>query len=129
MAEGEITPSVKNFIHQHINSVEQLEVLLWMLTRADKEWSAETVSRELYIQVASAATRLADLQRCRLLQASQSTPSMYRYAPAESALDAAAREVASAYSVRRVGIINLILERPLDNVRVFSDAFRFRRKD
>lgn len=127
MAEGEITVAVKNFIHQHINSVEQLEVLLLMLSRSDKEWSAAEVSRELYIQPASAATRLADLQRSRLLQESRSTPQSFRYAPEETAMDKAAREVASAYSVRRVGIINLILERPLDNVRVFSDAFRIRR--
>lgn len=129
MAEGEITVAVKNFIHQHINSVEQLEVLLLMLGRSDKEWSASEVSRELYIQPVSAGTRLADLQRSRLLQATGSTPSLYRYAPQEPALDQAAREVAAAYSVRRVGIINLILERPLDNVRVFSDAFRIRRND
>ena len=127
MAEGEITDAVKNFIHQHINSVEQLEVLLWILNRADKSWTAEAVSRELYIQPASAAARLADLQRSRLLKEAGSTPSTYRYAPDDAALDHAAREVASAYSVRRVGVINLILERPLDNVRSFSDAFRFRR--
>lgn len=127
MAEGEITVAVKDFIHQHINSVEQLEVLLLMLSRSDKEWSATEVSRELYIQPASAATRLADLQRSRLLQESPNIPQSFRYAPSEASMDKAAREVASAYSVRRVGIINLILERPLDNVRVFSDAFRIRR--
>ena len=127
MAEGEITVAVKDFIHQHINSVEQLEVLLLMLSRSDKEWSAAEVGRELYIQPASAATRLADLQRSGLLEQSRSTPEAYRYAPSDSALGSAAREVAAAYSVRRVGIINLILEKPLDNVRVFSNAFRIRR--
>ncbi len=127
MAVGEITEAVKNFIHQHINSVEQLEVLLWMLNSNNREWSAADLSRELYIQAASASTRLADLERSRLLKASQSTPPLYRYAPAEPALDQAAREVDAAYSIRRVGIINLILERPLDNVRVFSNAFRIRR--
>jgi hypothetical protein len=127
VAEGEITAAVRAFIHQHINSVEQLEVLLLMLNRRDKEWSATEVSRELYIQAASAATRLADLQRSRLLQSTPGNPPTYRYAPAEPTLDRTVREVASAYSIRRVGVINIILEKPLDNVRVFSDAFRIRR--
>lgn len=129
MSSGEITPAVKNFIFHHINSVEQLEVLLLMLARADKEWNAQEVSRELYIQSASAANRLADLKTSGLLQSSGSTPPAYRYAPVNHSLDSAARELAAAYSVRRVGVINLILEKPLDNVRVFSDAFRLRRND
>ena len=127
MQGGEITPAVRTFIHQHINSVEQLEVLLLMVKECDKEWSAVEVSRELYIQAASAATRLADLGGSRLLQANGASPPLYRYAPSDATLDNTAREVAAAYGVRRVAVINLILERPLDNVRVFSDAFRLRR--
>ncbi len=107
--------------------MEQLEVLLWIAEHDGKEWSAADVSRELYIQSASASDRLNDLAIRRLLQASKTIPTLYRYAPADATMANTVRDLASAYNVRRVGIINLILERPLDNVRVFSNAFRIRR--
>ena len=38
------------------------------------------------------------------------------------------RRVAEIYRERRVAVITLIASKPIENVRAFSDAFRFRRK-
>ncbi len=60
MSSG-ISRAVEQFIHDNINSVEQLEVLLLLAADPQREWTATRVSQELRIQPESAANRLADL--------------------------------------------------------------------
>ncbi len=127
MSDAVLPPRVQRFITAHIDSIEKLEVLLLLRTRPEPSWSAEAVSRELRISEASATRRLADLTARGLLVAEGATPSRYRYGPARSEDDADVAELAQAYAERRVSVISFIFSRPLDTVRGFADAFRFKR--
>jgi hypothetical protein len=129
MATGKISREIEQFIHEKINSVEQLEVLLLLSGSPEKEWSAAEVSQKLYIQPESATKRLADLHAGELLILSQTSDSLYRYKPSTNALESAVSGLAEAYKVRRVSVINLIFSKPHDHIRVFSDAFRIRKED
>ena len=82
-------------------------------------------ARELRIAAASAEDRLCDLTRRGMLQPTDEQN--YRYAPRERRLDEAVGALASAYSERRVSVINLIFSKPTDRIRTFADAFRVRR--
>ena len=47
--EASVFPeAVRSFILEHINSVEQLEVLLLLKNQPDREWTAEAVSQAVY---------------------------------------------------------------------------------
>lgn len=127
MSEAVLPPRVQRFITAHIDSIEKLEVLLLLRTRPEPSWSAEAVSRELRISEASATRRLADLTARGLLVVEGATPPRYRYEPARSDDDADVAELAQAYAERRVSVISFIFSRPLDTVRGFADAFRFKR--
>lgn len=129
MPAGEISKEIAQFIHERINSVEQLEVLLFLRGKPEKGWSAAEVSQELYIQPESAANRLADLHAGGLLEVDPTTNHLYRYKPVTATLDNVVGGLADAYRVRRVSVINLIFSKPLDHIRVFSDAFRIRNED
>lgn len=126
MSSGEITTDIERFIHDNINSVEQLEVLLLLFSPPQKEWSAVEVSQKLYRQPDSVAMRLEDLRDRGVLSVRQEAQLLYQYAP-NARQDAIMRGLERAYEVRKDAIIRLIFTRPPDTLRVFSDAFRIRR--
>lgn len=126
MGSGEITDAVRQFVSRHIDSIEQLEVLLLLRRDPDREWTAGEVSRELRTSAVSAGRRLAGLSEGGLLSERPEGGPAYRYHPSTGELEDAAREVAEAYAVRRIAVTNLIYSRPLDQVRTFADAFKIR---
>lgn len=118
---------VAQFIADHIDSIELLEVLLLLRERAGEEWTDETVARELRINPVSAAARLKTLAAKKLLSSKDAVA--FRYAPATATLDTTARRVAECYKERRVSVITVIFSRPSDNIRIFADAFRIREEE
>lgn len=129
MTESGVPRHVEQFIADHINSVEQLEVLLLLHGRASEEWTAATVARELYIDPGSAGRRLADWHARGLLSVSEAPDPSYRFAPQDSELRRTVRDLASTYAERRVTVTNLIFSKPTDHISVFADAFRIRPKE
>jgi predicted ArsR family transcriptional regulator len=127
VAVEDIPEDVRRFINEHITSIEQLEVLLLLKRSADREWSAAEVSRELAIHPESAAVRLTDLEGRGLLVAKPDSPPAYRYQPTSSALARVVNNLAEVYKQHRVSVITLVFSKPIDNIRSFSDAFKFRK--
>jgi hypothetical protein len=122
-----ISDEVKQFITDHINSLEQLEVLLLLQSNQTKEWSADQVARELRIDPNSTATRLADLYERRLLNVKQTeNPPLYWYEPSTRTLERIVSELGRLYPDHRVSIINLIFSKPIDKIKTFADAFKLR---
>jgi DNA-binding IclR family transcriptional regulator len=116
---------VHRFLHDHIESVEHLEVLLLLSRAPERGWSAAEVAETLYSHPSSIKLRLARLLGQGLLREIQE--GCYRYAPRSVGLHTTVQRVAECYHERRVAVITLIASKPLDNVRAFSDAFRIRR--
>ncbi len=129
MSTNGLPDIVREFIIEHIDSVEQVEILLLLRQKTGRTWTAESMARELRIAVSSAATRLADLKKLGFVVAVDGAPNEYRYAPRTPELDETVRGLAEAYSERRVTVINLIFSKPIDKIRTFADAFRLRRED
>ncbi|MFY0563258.1 hypothetical protein ACN28E_05395 [Archangium lansingense] len=119
---------MRRFITDHIDSVEQLEILLLLHQHPERSWTAESVARELRISALSADDRLKDMARSGILAKVQGSEVEYRYAPSQQLGDVVAG-LATAYAERRVTVINLIFSKPIDKIRTFADAFRLRRDD
>jgi hypothetical protein len=128
LSSGEITADIERFIHDSIDSVEQLEVLLLLAGEPQKEWSASEVSQNLYRQQDSVAARLENLRERGILSVRKETQLLYRYSP-DARQHALIEGLDRAYQVRKDAVIRLIFQRPSDTLRVFSDAFRIRRND
>ena len=126
MTESGLSENVKKFIIDHINSVEQLEVLLLLHSHKQKEWSAREASQELRINQDSAKVRLADLHSRGLLAVRESSDPLYRYQPQKPNFAQTVDDLAKAYPEYRVTVINLIFSKPIDKIRTFADAFKFR---
>ena len=120
---------MRRLIADHIDSVEQLEILLLLYQHPERSWTEASVARELRISAMSAGDRLNDMARAAILSKVQGTEGEYRYAPESPQLAEAVAGLAAAYSERRVTVINLIFSKPVDKIRTFADAFRLRRDD
>ena len=117
---------VRQFLHQHIDSVEQLEVLLLLWRTPNRGWTSEEVATAVYSHPSSVVRRLALLLGHGLLR--EREPGCYQYAPRTAEQHETVTRVDHMYRERRVAVITLIASKPIENVRAFSDAFRIRKK-
>jgi hypothetical protein len=118
---------VHRFIHQHLASVEQLEVLLLARRSAERGWSAQDMARELCSHPSSIAGRFQALRAAGLMR--ETAPGEFQYAPRSVELDDAVARVDGMYRERPVAVISAIASRSVENMKAFSDAFRIRKKE
>lgn len=129
MADDGISNEVKSFIKKNISSIEQLEVLLLLYRDPSREWTAEELSKELYVSPEAAVNRLNDFCMRGFCVSNAADVPRYRFNPGMGHLDSVIRDLRTAYEQRRVRVINLIFSSPSDHLRSFSDAFKFRKDD
>jgi DNA-binding IclR family transcriptional regulator len=116
---------VHRFLHQNIESVEQLEVLLLLWRTPERGWTSDEVATAVYSHPSSVVRRLAMLLGQGLLRERES--GCYQYAPRTADLHETVTRLDHMYRERRVAVITQIASKPIENVRAFSDAFRIRR--
>ncbi|HEU4407639.1 MAG TPA: hypothetical protein VFS43_20405 [Polyangiaceae bacterium] len=124
MAEHDFPDELKRFVATHLDTVDQLEVLLLLQRRPAEVWTPQRVSDELRTSPMSAAVRLARLCATGLCEEVEGG---VRLRPADASVERAIQLVTAAYRERRVSLIALIYARPPEGVRAFADAFRLKR--
>ena len=124
---SDLPQNVCKLLSEHIASVGQLELLLMLHGSPGNIWQAADASRALYTSEETVATQLADLHQHGFVVLESGAPGRYRYEPRTADLKQAVADLEAAYKERRVAIINFIYSAPVDKVRTFSDAFRFRK--
>jgi hypothetical protein len=122
MSEELIPGAVRNLIVRHIDSVAQLEALLFLHARSGEQWDTATVAKRLYAPVSDTAAALAALTEDGFLVRQGEH---YRYARRPDR-DATVEALAEAYAHFLIPITNLIHSKPR-HARAFSDAFKFRK--
>jgi hypothetical protein len=127
MTQREISAGVRTFVDQNIDSAELLETLLLVHSGGEREWTPEQVAQSIYTVPAGATRRLEQLVDMGLVASNGAMNPAYRFSPATAALRGQVDDLAAAYKVNRVGVINLIYDRAADPLRSFSDAFKLRR--
>jgi predicted transcriptional regulator len=127
VSSEEVSHEVRRFIRKTINSVEQLEVLLFLMSNADSEWNAKQISTKIRVSPESVSSKLLELSAAQLLSSQNGSEPTYRYSPSSSAIASeVAESLDQAYREGKDTVIELIYSRPLDNIRIFADAFRLR---
>jgi hypothetical protein len=111
---------VRQLIAQHIDSIEQLEVLLLLRNQRERSWTVDAIIDQMRSSANSVQTRLRGLVQHGLVEHQDGA---YRYATGAD-LDSAVGDLASAYAEQRFSVIDLIFSKPGDKLRVFADAFR-----
>jgi DNA-binding IclR family transcriptional regulator len=127
MDEPTSSDAVRRFLHDHIATVAQLEILLLLQTNPQQNWAPAKIAHELRAERSGTEQQLRLLEQHTLVKPDDA--GAYHYQPATPELHAAAVAVAQAYLVRRVAVIEMIYSKPPDSLRAFSDAFRLRKDE
>ncbi len=114
-------------MRRHIQSLEQLEVLLLLHRQPERAWTASEVYDVVRSSQASITARLHAFTADGFLVTAPGPPPTFRFSPQDQNLRAAVDETATAYQTRRVRIIEAIFAPAADPVQSFADAFKLRK--
>lgn len=119
-----LSDTVLLFLSTYIRSVEQLELLNLMQSSGPREWTAAEIAKSLYISPESALARLEEFAKQGVLKESNER---FLYQPTDSTLSITIGHTLQAYKERRVAVINAIYSNPNENIKIFADAFKFKK--
>lgn len=121
----DIPVEVRQFVAQHIQSLDQLEILLLVSALPDREWTADAVYKVVLSNPELVAERLESFVRAGLLKCSGDPP-LYSYGPSSAEVGNHIAVLSALYKMSRHKVVELIY-RPRDPLKEFSDAFKFKR--
>ena len=124
-----INATVRRFVVDHIDSVEQLDVLIFVLMHAEKSWNFSEISLELRSTEASIRRRAQSLVDCKVLAPEALEAQTLRYSPFSPEINLAVQETAAAYRVHQYKIMDLIFGKKVDALNIFADSFRIKKEE
>lgn len=122
MNENDVPAHVTQFVFEHIDSVELLEVLILMRNLPEKAWSSEQLSNELRSTQKSVSSRLTTLRDKGFIVESPENKGTYFYKPEIAEQIPTIDALAEIYKIKRHKIYELIFS-PVKKIRFFADAF------
>lgn len=127
MAESGFPENVRQFVFEHIDSVEQLEVLLFVRAHRGESHDTRKISAELRSNPASVLKRLLALEQSGFVRnlnpGSKSDESaLFQYDAKSNEIDTAIGTLADLYKSRPQKIFEIIFS-PLKKGRQFARAF------
>lgn len=136
MSNGDDLPEdVRALLHEHIESYEQLEVLLLLRRERYEDWTAAGLSTRLHLREELVGSAVEGLEAGGLVAMTSTGPMpRFAYRPTSSGIDAAAGRLDREYAERPIRIIQLMSANAIYRVRTaalhtFADAFVLKRKD
>ncbi|MBA3273555.1 MAG: hypothetical protein H0T11_06760 [Chthoniobacterales bacterium] len=127
MSTEALPAPVKQLLARHIQSVEQLEVLLLLHSQPQRSWTSIEVYDSIRSSQSSISARLQAFTAAGFLVEDKGPPQTFRYAPKDESLRSAVELTANAYRTWRIRIIEAIFAPESDPVQSFADAFRLRK--
>lgn len=109
MTTSPISEAVRDFLCDHINSVEQLEILLLLRDSPDRSWTAAEISRLLFTTEASVRARLLHLREHGLAEiTSELGATRYQYCISDPRTDQTIWSLEHEYRRRKDAVIAII---------------------
>jgi hypothetical protein len=127
LASSPIPDDVARLLLGSIDTVADLEVLLFLRRRPDAEWDPNAVADLLTLDRALSAAIFRRLAARGFLTSRDEPFLLYRYGPSPEAA-AALDKLADLYAERRLMVVAMLAARRSNSgLRLFSEAFRLRR--
>jgi hypothetical protein len=122
MPPGEIPASIRQYVFENIDSVEQLEILLFLRDQTKTWHTSETIASNLRINPKSARNRLAHLHELGLLSQSPEDTEKFIFAPRTPELTDLVQLLGEEYKIRKHRVLEIIFS-PAKRARQFAAAF------
>jgi hypothetical protein len=125
----DLPEDVRTLLNEHIESYEQLEVLLLVRRARYEEWTVAGLAARLHVREELIGAALEGLEAAGLVAATSAAPvPRFAFRPRSSGLDAAAGRLDREYAERPIRIIQLMSANAIERLRTaalhtFADAF------
>jgi len=132
MTTHEVPSDLQQFLRDHVETYEQLEILVLLAGAPDRHWSADDIAAALRVDHAVVTEGLAHLDRAGVLVASgPDTAPRFAARPDHAAMVV---RLADVYRRDRLGIMNRMTSNALERVRTsalraFTSAFLLGKKN
>ena len=126
MSDAGLETELQKFIAQYIESVEKLEILLFLHANPETVSSSEEVFRHVQSSQGSVSQKLEHL--CITGLAVRHPDGRFQYKPRTEDLAVQVTALQNNYRLRRIKVIEAIFSQKSSDLRTFSDAFRFRKE-
>ena len=120
MASEDIPEEVRQFLFEYVDSVELLEVLLFLRNNNQTPWTAQQISQELRSNVGSVINRLTFLKSIHLIEEKEKDHFIY----SSEKYDTLITSLNDAYRVRRHSVLQIIFS-PMKKAKQLANAFMF----
>lgn len=127
MADANITAEVEQFVARHLDTSEQVEVLLLLHSSPERTWSVEAIYQKILTSRESVARQLDLLGARGLAEVRNAEPRAYAYRAQSPELEATVTNLATIYRQSPHRVIELIYAKPSSAIRSFAEAFRLRK--
>jgi len=128
--ERKVPEHLLRLLASSIESVERLDILLYLREHRGKSFGARAVATALHVSSSFAEQHLAILCGRGFLTVSIGTDLLYGYQPVSPAIDAALQEVEDLNRDNRGAILATFKDRSeRDPVHVFANAFLIRKPE
>lgn len=118
--------SLRRFLTGRIDSLEQLEVVLYLHRIYPAAAVVDEIGAALGVGPSSLARALNALVEQGLVG---KDGERWRFAPADESVRARVHELAEVYSRRRLEVVNAVSAKAIARVQALADAFSLRTKD
>ncbi len=125
-----LSTETRSFLDKNIQSVDELQVLLFLRSHSDSDWDGLRVAKQLTLKPLEACNILMRLHLQGLIghQGHTGRYFHYRYSVHPKIKERRISELAEAFEKARTEIIDYIFANQ-QQLNAFADAFQFRKDD
>ena len=123
-----IPEEVKRFLDQYINSIAELEIILFLRVHRDQSWSALSVAERIYSSEEVTAGLLTKLTDSGFISADDTSSAPFQYRPRNQELARMLDQLAEVYVKYLIPVSELVHKKSRRNIEGLADAFRFKKE-
>ena len=122
-----IPEEVTIFLVRHIDSIAELEALLFLREHRDQSWSSASVAERIYSSEEVSAIILARLTESGFITA-DGTPALFQYGPRTQELARMLDQLAEVYAKYLVPVTEIVHKKSRRNIEGLAQAFKFKKE-
>ena len=115
---------VKAFLHQYIASVGHLDLVLFLYKNSNQKWTELELTKEMRSNTSLVAAQLTDL--ADIVVKSPANPPQFQFDSQNLSALNCVRKLNELYQSHPHSLIDEIYLRPLDRIKTFARAFKFK---
>jgi hypothetical protein len=125
-----VSEELKNFIYRYFENLEQLRIVLLLHADAENNLSLLEICSRVYLPPVRVQAEMETLEKKGLVtMRPEGERKLARYAPQTEKIAQLMDLVAQMDREMPVSLINLIYERPKNQLQIFADAFKIKKDE